>query len=80
MISFYHRITDEPIALVRLACDEGAVLQLVRCQHEPDAPDGLLLEDRALCGRWARDHVQVLDEANAPTNWFFCRDCQRWRG
>ena len=48
--------TDEPVALVRLASDEGAVLHLARCQHEPDAPDGLMLEDRALCGRWARMH------------------------
>ncbi len=32
---------------MRLASDEGAVLHLVRCQHEPDAPDGIVLEDRA---------------------------------
>ncbi len=67
--------------MVRLASDEGAVLHLVRLQHEPTAPDGLLLESRALCGRWARDHVvQILTEANAPSNWFFCYECQRWRG
>ena len=80
-ISFRHRITDEPIALVRLASDEGAVLHLVRCQHEPDAPDGVVLEDRAICSRWAREHVvQVLSKANAPVKWHFSRDCQRWRG
>ena len=39
MIAFNHRVTDEPIALVRLASDEGAVLHLVRLQHEPAAPD-----------------------------------------
>ena len=80
MIAFNHRITDEPITLVRLASDEGAVLHLVRLQHEPVAPDRLLLESRALCGRWAGDHVvQILTEANAPSNWFFY-ECQRWRG
>ncbi len=35
MIAFNHRITDEAIALVRLASDEGAVLHLVRLRHEP---------------------------------------------
>ena len=79
-ISFHHVITDEPIALVRLASDEGAVLHLVRTQPEPAAPDGLLLDSRALCGRWAREHVvQVLSEENAPRDWHFCRECQRWR-
>ncbi len=68
---FHHVVTDEPIALVRLASDEGAVLHLVRCQHEPDAPDGLLLDCRTLCGRWAREHVvQILSEESAPENWF----------
>ena len=43
--------------------------------------DGGVLEDRAICSRWAREHVaQLLNEQNAPVNWFFCRDCQRWRG
>ena len=81
MIAFNHRVTDEPIALVRLASDEGAVLHLVRLRHEPAAPDGLLLESRALCGRWAEDHVvQIVAQANAPENWHFCYECQRWRG
>ena len=40
MIAFNHSVTDEPIALVRLASDEGAVLHLVRLQHEPTAPGG----------------------------------------
>ena len=67
---FHHVVTDEPIALVRLA-SEGAVLHLVRCQHEPDAPDGLLLDYRTLCHRWAREHVvQILIEESAPENWF----------
>lgn len=81
MIAFNHRVTGEPIALARVASDEGAVLHLVRLQHEPAAPDGVLLESRTLCGRWAGEHVvQLLTQANAPENWHFCGRCQWRRG
>ena len=64
ILTFNHRITDEPVAMVRLLEDEGAEIHLIRCETEGR------LDTVTPCDRQAEDRVvQLLTRSTAPRDW-----------